>query len=287
MSVSDAARPNRSRRSARCGLRLLLSAASIAKRAAPCGKVTGAPRCEAEAPLSSQRHFQGAGWQVRESNPRPTVYQTVALPTELTCQVVWTECPCGTRERNHSASAPGGTQRARSADTASIQTSVRRNAVALCRTPHGPGRRNGEAPMAEPTGASLRRDFPEGCRNQPSELMGGLVRNDAVQAGHPRPGRARHRLAGSAISDVASPHTRVAGDEVQCMCVGLHKGCAVYSAAFACQENYNKFTLFADVQSDASGLVSTGGALADRGLARAVFYTHQLYPISEVRSLQS
>lgn len=76
-----------------------LPAVSIARRIASCGEVTGAPRCEAKAPLSSQRHFQGAGWQARESNPRHTAYQTVALPTELTCW--W----CGPNARAVHASA--------------------------------------------------------------------------------------------------------------------------------------------------------------------------------------
>jgi len=48
--------------------------------------------------------------------------------------------------------------RARSADTASVSTSVRRTACAVCRILPVPGRRNDEAPMAVPTGASSCRD---------------------------------------------------------------------------------------------------------------------------------
>lgn len=52
------------------------------------GDLAGTPRCGARNPTST---FQVtiltmASWQARDSNPRPTVYRTVALSTELTCR---------------------------------------------------------------------------------------------------------------------------------------------------------------------------------------------------------
>ena len=47
--------------------------------------------------------------QARESNPRPTVSQTVALPTELTCWLARPRPRAIHASAIHSASAPGGT----------------------------------------------------------------------------------------------------------------------------------------------------------------------------------
>ena len=52
-----------------------------------------APRCGTRLPLTSSTTTTLRWLQARESNPRPTVVQTVALPTELACCV--RACPPG------------------------------------------------------------------------------------------------------------------------------------------------------------------------------------------------
>lgn len=53
---------------------------------------------------------------------------------------------------------------------------------------------------------------PEGCLNQPSELVGGLIRNHAIRSERTRPERARQRIASEAISNAAGPFARITGD---------------------------------------------------------------------------
>lgn len=48
---------------------------------------------------------------------------------------------------------------------------------------------------------------PEGCLNQPSELVEGLIRNHAI-----RSERTRQRIASEAISNAAGPFARITGD---------------------------------------------------------------------------
>ena len=131
--------------------------------------------------------------------------------------------------------------RARSADTTSGSTSLRRSASALCRILPGrrPQKRRGPDGRADRGLAESR--FPEGCLNQPSELTEGLIRNDAIQSEHAQTWRARQRFASDAISDATGRRARQTNGLVLNVCVGMHKGCAVYSRDFNCQANYNRF----------------------------------------------
>jgi hypothetical protein len=52
---------------------------------APARRCREAPRCGTRLPLTSSTTTTLRWLQARESNPRPTVVQTVALPTELAC----------------------------------------------------------------------------------------------------------------------------------------------------------------------------------------------------------
>ena len=70
--------------------------------------------------------------------------------------------------------------------------------------------------------------FPEGCLNQPSELIGGLIRNHAIRCERVQPERAWQHIASNTISNAAGPRACVAGGLARIVCVGMHKGCAVY-----------------------------------------------------------
>src|SRR6185437_3071086 len=65
--------------------------------------------------------------QAWESNPRQTVYETVALPTELTCWWLETASSCGTRTRNSQRERARRNSRVRTADTIPVSD--------LCTTP--------------------------------------------------------------------------------------------------------------------------------------------------------
>jgi hypothetical protein len=71
------------------------------------------PRCLEPAPFPAGR------WQARESNPRPMVSQTIALPTELTCWRLRPASPCDTRPRNSQRERVRRDSRARTANTTS------------------------------------------------------------------------------------------------------------------------------------------------------------------------
>lgn len=105
--VSGAAHPGRSKQDMCCDQRLL-SRLTHAGPQQPSGVAAGAPRCEAEAPRSlwSQLDWLVQAW---ESNPRHTVYQTVALTTELTCLRARPRPRAVHACAIHSAGAPGGT----------------------------------------------------------------------------------------------------------------------------------------------------------------------------------
>ena len=122
-----------------------------------------APRCEAEA--SRQRHksaFTGLA-QAWESNPRQTVYETVALPTELTRWRLETASSCGTRTRNSQRERARRNSRVRTADTIPVSD--------LCTTPPLWAKSNLFAGIPSPK----RRDPDQ--QSQPGSLLrvpGGL-----------------------------------------------------------------------------------------------------------------
>ena len=131
--------------------------------------------------------------------------------------------------------------RARSADTASVSTSVRRSASTPCQILRGRSQMR-RGPDGGADRGLVRSRFPEGYLNQPSELAGGLIRNDSIRSEHAQFERARQRIASAAISDAPKPRARFAGALPLVLRVGMHKGCAVYSAAMRCQDTYNKVT---------------------------------------------
>lgn len=173
MSASDAAHPNRSRQFARCGPPSSCRPPRVRGALLPAERSPGHLDARPE-PRAITKALERCRWQVRESNPWPTVFETVALPSELTCQVVRTEYPCGTRERNLSAGAPGGTQEPAPLTRLPSRPLYDATPWALRRIllRRRPQKRQGPDGSAD-RGLEVSR-FPEGC-NQPSELIGGLV----------------------------------------------------------------------------------------------------------------
>ncbi len=124
-SASGAAYPNRSGQYARCNL--MLRAANSCEPVPQSARGRRGTSMRGAGPRRQRHKSASSGLaQAWESNPRQTVYETVALPTELTC---WRPRP---RHRAvharaiRSASAPGGTRESAPLTRFPSQTSVRR-----------------------------------------------------------------------------------------------------------------------------------------------------------------
>lgn len=153
-AASGAACPNRSRRSTRCELPSSscrpprLGGVPLHEVRSP-GHLDARPK-----PRCRLRGTFKVPVQARESNPRHTVYQTVALPSELTCWWLRPNARAVHASAIRSAGAPGGTR-----EPAPL---TRLSRLDLCTTQRLDAAsnsvrsrpENGEAPMAEPTGAS-------------------------------------------------------------------------------------------------------------------------------------
>ncbi len=115
-SASGAAYPNRSGQYARCNL--MLRAANSCEPVPQSARGRRGTSMQGAGPRRQRHKSASSGLaQAWESNPRQTVYETVALPTELTCWWRETASSCGTRMRNFQRERARRNSRVRTADT--------------------------------------------------------------------------------------------------------------------------------------------------------------------------